>query len=164
VGNQKVNSFIDTEIWSFSQKTPEKDKFDSKEDFNKTLALHKNANTFLKKQIQENQILMTYHQLAEIFHVLGFRGKKMTLSWLQNFCSSLLSSRFIIWFEINENHLKKSLKMSIESSIHIWDFLCVVPLLDEVDILYSCDKHFLDPSIQSLGPEVVNPLNEWIVL
>lgn len=159
-----MNSFIDTEIWSFSQKRPEKNSFASKEDYEKALKLHKNANTFLQDQIKKNQILMTIHQLAEIYHVLGFRGKKVPKSWLQNFCSSLLSSRFIKWFEINTNHLIKALKLSIKSSVHIWDYLCIVPILDEVEVLYSCDKHFLTPSIQSLGPEVINPLDEWILL
>jgi hypothetical protein len=51
--NQKENSFIDTEIWSFSQKIPERKKFSSKKNYEKALLLHKNAHSFLEEQIQK---------------------------------------------------------------------------------------------------------------
>ncbi len=159
-----MNIFIDTEIWSFSQKFPKESRFSNKNDYHRSLTLHKKADKFLREQIKNNHIKMTYHQISEIFHVLGFRGQKMPLNWLNSFISKLLSSKFIKFFKISKKHVKEALKLSVESKIHIWDYLCVIPLIDNIDILYSCDKHFIDPTFQKLDAKILNPLDEWITL
>lgn len=159
-----MNIFIDTEIWSFSQKVPEESKFSSKIEYEKSLNIHKKSSKFLSEQIKKNQIYMTYHQISEIYHVLGYRGVKIPINLLISFCSELLSSKLIKFFSIDENHIKKAIELSVQSKIHVWDYLCVLPLIEETEILYSCDKHFTDPTFQNLGPKIVNPINEWIVL
>ncbi len=159
-----MNVFIDTEIWSFSLKKPSIENFSSKKEFADALKFHTESDNFLKEQIQKSQIYMTFHQLSEIFHVLGFRGKKMSIHQVDTFCSKLLTSKFITWFIIERNHIIKAMNLSAQSSIHIWDFLCVLPFVENVDILYTCDKHFLNASFQSLNTKIVNPLHDWIVL
>ena len=39
-----------------------------------------------------------------------------------------------------------------------------LPLYKDVEIIYSCDKHFNNDTFQSLGPKIENPLDNWITL
>ncbi|MHA1334904.1 MAG: type II toxin-antitoxin system VapC family toxin [Promethearchaeota archaeon] len=153
--------FIDTEIWVFAKKKPVLSNFAKKSEFNEAKELHIKSKEFLKKQISENEILITDHQLAEIYHVLGFRGLKLPLESVKKYCIQLISSKFVRRYSISLDHLIESIKLSRQSGIHIWDYLCVIPLRADADVLYSCDAHFKDHTFQSLGPKIINPLNKW---
>jgi hypothetical protein len=156
--------FIDTELWIFAKKIPDRSNFQTQLEYDKALNLHQKASEFLKKQIIENEISMTNHQICEIFHALAYRGKKFPKNVASKYCNQLLSSKFMNWFQVLYKHVKKAIEISTKSGIHIWDYLCVLPLYNEVEILYSCDEHFKHKSFQSLGPKVENPLNIWITL
>ncbi|MHA1437412.1 MAG: type II toxin-antitoxin system VapC family toxin [Promethearchaeota archaeon] len=153
--------FIDTEIWVFAKKKPGLGRFAKKSEFNEVKEFHIKSKEFLKKQIGENEILITNHQLAEIYHVLGFRGLKLPLEAVLQYCTQLISSKFVRRYSISSEHLIESIKLSRQSGIHVWDYLCVIPLRGDADVLYSCDVHFKDPTFQSLGPKIINPLNKW---
>lgn len=156
--------FIDTEIWIFAQKIPDAAFFQDESEYQKTLQLQQKSSNFLKKEIIKSEISMTNHQLCEIFHALAYRGKKSTKDFASKYCIQLLSSSFIHWYQVLDKHVIKAIEYSVKSGIHIWDYICVLPLYNDVDILYSCDDHFNHESFLSLGPKVENPLDVWITL
>jgi len=156
--------FIDTEIWIFAQKIPDRSNFQNKSEYNKALDLHQKSSDFLKQKIIENEISMTNHQICEIFHALAYRGKKVPKNIASKYCIQLLSSKFMHWYQVLDKHVKAAIEFSIKSGVHIWDYICVLPLCDDVKILYSCDEHFKHETFQSLGPKVKNPLDVWITL
>ncbi|MCI4408505.1 MAG: hypothetical protein JHC26_05390 [Thermofilum sp.] len=60
-------------------------------------------------------------------------------------------------------HLKDALEESAKTGIHVWDYLCFLPVKDYIDVVYSCDIHF-----QKIGEDfnvkVINPLGGWLFL
>ncbi len=156
--------FIDTEIWIFAQKIPDRSRFHDKLEYQKALQFHQKSSDFLKHKITESEILMTNHQLCEIFHALAYRGKKIPMAFVSKYCNQLLSSKFMHWYQVLEKHVKQAIKYSLNSGIHIWDYICVLPLYKDAKILYSCDDHFKHETFQSLVSKIENPLNEWITL
>ncbi len=156
--------FIDTEIWIFAQKIPDRSNFQDTSEYDNALDLHLKSNEFLKHKIIENEISMTNHQICEIFHALAFRGKKAPISMASRYCNHLLSSKFMHWYQIFDKHVKEAIELSMKSGIHIWDYICVLPLYNDVEILYSCDEHFKHKSFKSLGPKIENPLDIWITV
>ena len=156
--------FIDTEIWIFAQKIPDRLNFQDKSEYQNALNLHQKSSEFLKQKIIESEISMTTHQICEIFHALAYRGKKLPKTTAFEYCNQLLSSRFMHWYQGLNKHVKEAIEISVKSGIHIWDYICVLPLYNDVDILYSCDEHFKHESFQSLGPKVENPFDVWITL
>ena len=156
--------YIDTEIWIFAQKIPDFSKFQNKSEYQKALQLHKRASDFLRQKIIESEINMTNHQLCEIYHSLAFRGLRLQEEFVSAYCNQLLSSKFMHWYQVLGSHVKQAIAFSTKSRIHIWDYICVLPLYNDVEILYSCDEHFKHDTFQSLGPKIENPLDKWIVL
>jgi predicted nucleic acid-binding protein len=156
--------FIDTEIWIFAQKIPDRSNFQEASEYENALDLHQNPSECLKQSIIDREISMTNHQLCEIFHALAFRGKKAPPSMASRYCNQLLSSKFMHWYQIFDRHVEKAVELSTNSGIHIWDYICVLPLKNDVEILYSCDVHFKHKSFKSLGPKIENPLNIWITI
>ena len=67
--------FIDTQIWIYAQKEPNEGRFENLNEYKKMLDLHQNADIFMQNCIKSHEIGMTYHQLSEIFHNLGFQRK-----------------------------------------------------------------------------------------
>ncbi len=156
--------YIDTELWIFAQKIPDPSKFEDKSEFDKAFTFHEQASEFLRQKIKESAIYMTNHQLCEIFHALAFRGMKLPRDFVSKYCNQLLTSQFMHWYQVLESHIKQAIVCSVKSGIHIWDYVCVLPLYKDVEIIYSCDEHFKHETFQSLGPKVENPLKEWIIL
>ena len=160
----KLAIFIDTNLWIFAQKIPDPSTFPKKSEFEKMHKNHKLAKEFLLQKIEKSTISMTYHQFCEIYHALGFRGTKLPKDQVRSYCSQLFNGTFMRWYQISLDHVKKAMTLSNQSGIHIWEYLCVLPLYDDVEALYTCDTHFKDASFQSLGPSIENPTGEWLVL
>ncbi len=66
--------------------------------------------------------------------------------------------------EIGKRHYREALKLSNLSGIHIWDYLCIIPLKGIIDAAYTNDKHFLHPTIKNLLPKIDNPVGKWITI
>lgn len=56
-----VNVFVDTEIWSFAQKTPVREKFEDELEYKKFSKAHIKAKKFLKRILVEEIIYMSLH-------------------------------------------------------------------------------------------------------
>jgi hypothetical protein len=54
-------------------------------------------------------------------------------------------------------HLKDALEESAKTGIHIWDYLCFLPVKDYIDVAFSCDIHFQKIGVE-LNVEVINPI------
>jgi len=160
----EIKVFIDTQLWIFALKIPEEKDFNNKQEYENSFKNYEVANNFLKDKLHSDEIHMTYLQLGEIFHALGFRGKKLPLNYVQEYCSQLLSGEYMHWYDINYKTIKKALEISTLSKIHVWDYLCVLPFHKDIEIIFSCDKHFTHDSFKSLGPSVENPIKDWFLL
>ena len=156
--------YIDTELWVFAQKSPDSSKFKDNAEYKRMLNFHIKSKEFLKEQFANNTISMTTHQLCEIYHALGFRGQKMEPAELMEYCNKLATNKIIIWYTISNDIITQAVNLSSNSRIHIWDYVCVLPLYNDVEIIYSCDDHFRDETFQSLGPKIENPIGDWITL
>lgn len=160
----EVAVFIDTQLWIFAQKAPVESKFADPSEYKNALRRHQKAQQFVKKQVGSTRIAMTLHQLFEIYHALAFRGSKVPRERAKDYCTTLLHSKFMIWYPISVVDVEMSLKKSQESGVAAWDFVCVLPLYKDVSTLYTCDKHFQNASFSALGVPIENPLDEWFVL
>lgn len=58
--------------------------------------------------------------------------------------------------------VKKALKDSSKSNIHVYDYLVVYPLIGIVDKIYSADSHLMHEDFQKVA-EIINPLKPWII-
>lgn len=156
--------FIDTQLWVFALKIPSEKHFLSKTEFKDALNNYKITSNFLKNKLENDEICMTNLQLGELFHALGFRGKKLPLEYVQDYCNSLLTGDFMHWYDINNDVLQKAITLSNSSKIHIWDYLCILPLYKDINVIFSCDQHFTDETFRSLGPPIENPIKNWYLL
>nr|MDO8086223.1 hypothetical protein [Candidatus Sigynarchaeum springense] len=156
--------FIDTQLWIYAQKEPDPGRFPTKIEYKRILGFHEKADAFLQQQVKRSVIAMTHHQLAEIYHNLAFQGQRVDIDFCAQYCTTLLKSRFMKWFPINEAHLQESLRLSTQSRIHVWDYLCVLPIIQNVDILYTCDNHLQHETFTSFQRPIQNPLGEWMAI
>ncbi|RLE63265.1 MAG: hypothetical protein DRJ38_08005, partial [Thermoprotei archaeon] len=60
-------------------------------------------------------------------------------------------------------HIEEAIKESIESGIHVWDYLCFIPVKDYIDTVFTCDKHFITIG-KKYKVKILNPLDTWITL
>ena len=44
---------------------------------------------------------------------------------------------------VSAEHVMESVRASRETGIHVWDFLCFVPVKNYVSAVYSLDAHFI---------------------
>ena len=155
---------IDTEIWSFSIKKPAKSRFRSVEDYASAVKFHEEAKQLIKKALSEDVIYMSMHQISEIFHVLAFRGTKLPLKLAKDYVRNLIDAKEIIKVDVSWEDLLESIQLSSTTGIHIWDFLCFVPLKKHIQAIYTADKHFTHKIFQRYNIEIINPLNHWMAL
>ncbi|MHA1377645.1 MAG: hypothetical protein ACTSRG_04585 [Candidatus Helarchaeota archaeon] len=149
--------FIDTELWSFALKKPLEKKPN-------LLKRYKQAKDFLMTRFKEDIIYISSHQLSEIFHVLSFRGNKLPIKFTINYIEKVMKLKNIKIINNNLIHFKKSMELSQESNIHIWDFLCVLPVIYQIEIIYTCDTHFKAEVFKNFKRSIQNPLDFWLSL
>ena len=156
-----TKAFVDTEIWVLAKKKPVREKFKSRSDYERALKIHEGCRSFFEKDFENLRIYMTLHQVAEIFHVLAFRGHRISLNEAFAIVDSIMKDDSIVKVPVLSEHVIESLIASKETGIHVWDFLCFVPLKNYVEIIYSLDRHFLEIG-KRYGIKVVNPAQEWL--
>ena len=157
-----MNVFVDTQLWVYAFKVPQREKFTSEDEYRDALRMHSRANEFLRDALLNHVLYITTHQLAEIFHALAFRGVRMDVREALGIVERLVNSSRTVVVEVKRKHYREALRLSSLSRIHIWDYLCIVPLKKVIDVAYTNDEHFLHPTIKRLIPEVDNPVGKWI--
>jgi len=159
-----MNVFIDTQLWVYAFKKPVRKGFQSEDEFEEALQMHEKANRIIQESLIEHIIYLTTHQLAEMYHVLAFRGVRMDRRRALTIIERILKSSRTVIVEVKRRHYREALRLSSLSGIHIWDYLCILPLKERVDIAYTNDKHFLHPTIKSLLSKLENPLGKWLLI
>ena len=157
------NVMIDTEIWSIAKKKPDKRRFASKENFIKAMNMHRKAREFFIKVFPELKVYMSVHQLAELYHVLAFRGTRIPIDVAKEIVENIIEDNNIIKIPVTLDHVIQAIRESAENGIHIWDYLCFIPIKDYIDTVFTCDKHF----IKICGKyklKLINPLDAWITI
>ncbi len=159
-----MNIFIDTQLWVYALKKPYKERFKDEEEYKEALEIHSRANGFVRDAILGHVLYVTTHQLAEIYHALAFRGIRMNKRLALEIIKKLMRSSKTVVVEVKRKHYRESLRLSSLSGIHVWDYLCIIPLKGIIDIAYTNDKHFLHPTIKKLVPKIENPIGKWITI
>jgi len=159
-----MDIMIDTEIWSLSVKKPLRDKFSSKEGYDKAIEIHDKARMLVKNALSNDTIYMSAHQIAEIFHVLAYRGTKLPLQFAKKYIKSLIDAKEIVKIEVTWTDFLESIRLSSMSGIHIWDFLCLIPIKKYIEVMYTLDKHFTHEVFKKFGIKIINPFGSWKIL
>jgi predicted nucleic acid-binding protein len=154
--------FVDTQIWVYAFKRPLREGFASSGEYEEALQMHGKATEFLRDALLNHVIYITTHQLAEIFHALAFRGVRMDSRQALDLVEKIARSSRTVVVEVRRRHYREALRMSSLSGIHVWDYLCILPIKDLIEAAYTNDKHFLHPTIKSLLPKIENPIGRWI--
>jgi len=123
--------------------------------------MHRKAREFFINIFPELKVYMSIHQLAEIYHVLAFRGTRVPRNLVENIVKSIIEDNNIVKVPVTLRHIEIAVKESVENNIHIWDYLCFIPIKDFIDIIYTCDKHFIKIG-EKYKVRIVNPLDNWI--
>ncbi|MGC9104094.1 MAG: PIN domain-containing protein [Candidatus Methanodesulfokora sp.] len=156
------NVMIDTEIWSIAKKRPLPNNFSSKEDYLEALNAHEAARKFFLETLPSLKVYISAHQLAEIYHVLAFRGARLSREQAASIVLAILEDDDIVKVPVTQRHVEEAVKESKESGIHVWDYICFLPVKDYVDAIFSCDLHF-----RKIGEkhkiEVINPIGLWLL-
>jgi len=152
---------IDTQIWIYSKKIPTKERFESEVLFDKTMKLHLKAMNFFQKLPSETIFYFSSQQIGELFHSLAFRGLKIPLEDTKKFIFNLIKSDNVKIIPYSKLDLEKAINLSTRSNIHVWDYLCVIPLISHVSKIYTIDEHFKDKTFSEFGISIKNPLTNW---
>jgi hypothetical protein len=150
-----MSSFVlvDTNIWHFGLVKPMEEPF---------LEIHNMANTFLTSVLldPDTRIGLSCYQVGEILEVLRRSGMPVDsrLRLLEDF----KKGKFFVK-PLDPPTVTSAAKDSMQSNIHIYDYLVAYPLKGVVTRIYSADAHFNHKDFRKIG-EIVNPLSPWVVL
>ncbi len=140
---------VDTQIWLYAYGRPKLPQY---------LPVHIEAKDFLNRILKatDTTVALSLQQAAEILQLLGEIGvsSEERIQLLQDFSSD----KFLLQ-TVTIGHLEEALRLSMKSSVHIWDYLVALPLRGIVQKIYSADKHFFRTDHFSKIAEVSNPLS-----
>ncbi len=156
--------FIDTQLWVYSFKKPQRDAFESESQYREAVDMHNKSRALIRRSLSRDTVFMSTHQLAEIYHALAFRGVRIGLREALAIMENIMGSSRIVVVEVKRNHFRRAIKLSSLSGIHVWDYLCLLPLSGIVDVAYTNDRHFLHPTLSGLVPKIENPVGKWVTL
>lgn len=154
-----MDIFVDTELWVYALKRPDPRRVPPRE-LPGARRLHEAADRFLAECRDRDRIHTTLHQVSELYHALAFRGRRLPPAWAREFCVEFMRAADLHATE--PAHVERALEMSQRSGVHVWDFLCVVPLQGHVERIYTCDRHFLSSEFKELRAPVENPVGHWL--
>jgi predicted nucleic acid-binding protein len=143
---------VDSNIWHFAYIVPEKEEFKG---------IHRQASEFLENLLIDSKVKIgiSQYQIAEIMDLL--RKGNLSRVLRQKVFDGFGPPKFKI-VPVTMSILKAAFRKSLESGIHIYDYLVAFPLKAEIDVIFSSDDHFQHPDFQAIAP-VTNPLAPWIL-
>jgi len=156
-----MEAYVDTQLWSIAKKKPERKRFKTPEDFERALEAHLKARRFFAEVFPSLRVYMSLHQVAEIFHVLAFRGSRVPPEEAAKIIYGILDDSRIVKVPLTAQTLREAVRESVETGIHIWDFTCLLPVRNLVNIIYSADQHFKTIG-KKHGIKVENPIGYWV--
>lgn len=155
-----MNVMIDTQLWVLAKKKPSPSRFPSRDEYKRVLRAHELAREFFAKEYPRSRIYMSIHQMAEIFHALAFRGQRVPVEEARMLLEEIAADPKVVKVPLTLEHYREAASESSRTGIHIWDYLCLLPVKDYVDVVYSTDPHFRE-LCKSYGLELINPVEYW---
>jgi len=155
-----LNVMIDTQLWVLAKKKPSPSRFPSRDDYERALRAHELAREFFAREYPRSRIYMSIHQIAEIFHALAFRGQRVPVEEARMLLEEIAADPKVVKVPLTLEHYREAASESSRTGIHIWDYLCFLPVKDYVDVVYSTDPHFRE-LCKSYGLELINPVEYW---
>ncbi|MGC9202493.1 MAG: hypothetical protein ACP5HX_07495 [Thermoproteota archaeon] len=92
---------------------------------------------------------------------MSFRGSKLPLEVSLQIVNEILENDKIVRVPILQSHIKKAIEESAKSGIHVWDYLCFLPVAELVSVVYTSDYHFKQIGDQ-FNVKIVNPAELWL--
>lgn len=157
----KLRAMVDTEIWSLAKKKPLPERFGTQAEFERAMSLHLKAREFFEREFPRLRVYISLHQLAEIYHVLAFRGYRVPPGEALAVISGILEDPMIVKVPVSAEHVHQAVRESARTGIHVWDFLCFLPVKGFVETIYSADRHF-EAIGNRYGVDFVNPVGAWL--
>ena len=154
-------AMIDTEIWSIAKKRPDETRFPSRREFARALEMHRRARDFFRNTFPGLRVYMSTHQIAEIYHVLAFRGTKIPRRHAESIVRAIIEDDNVVKVPVMLDHVEEAVRASAETGVHVWDYLCFIPVKDYIDVVFTCDDHFIKIG-EKYGVKILNPLGAWI--
>ncbi|MEW6608552.1 MAG: hypothetical protein AB1414_14090 [bacterium] len=145
---------IDTQVLTFALK-----KIYIEVD-NRELDLFIKAEELLRKTLDNERVLISGQLVVELYHVLTMRGRKIPRDHAVVLIKDLLEEKNVKYRDIQRNMITKAMELSAETGIHIWDFLVVLPFVNEIDTIYTTDPHFNNKKFTEYAT-IENPLRIW---
>ncbi len=93
--------------------------------------------------------------------MLSFRGSKLPLEVSLQIVNEILENDKIVKVPILQSHIKKAIEESAKSGIHVWDYLCFLPVAELVSVVYTSDYHFKQIG-DKFNVKIVNPAELWL--
>ena len=118
------------------------------------------AKVVFRDTLNNDDVLISGQLVAEVYHVLTQRGKKMPPDKAYIYIQDILRRDNVTFKGITKKVYRKALKFSAKTKIHIWDFLVVLPFEGEIDRVLTMDSHFQDERLSQIAP-VENPIGVW---
>ena len=156
-----LRAMVDTQLWSLAKKKPVKSRFPSDDQFKNALDIHLKAVEFFRNEFPGLRVYMSYQELAEIFHVLAFRGLRIRTDEAYKIVLSIIEDPGIVKVPVTADVFRSAVEASVKTKIHIWDFLCFLPVKDFIDVIYTADEHFKIIG-EMYEVKVVNPVDSWL--
>ena len=123
-------------------------------------ALAQQAQEFVAKRIEDDDILLSAQVAAEVHHVLTQRGHKVPDELAGELLSDLLACPEVHYAAPDFPTFLSALKLSSKTGIHIWDFLTVLPFEGRVETIHTMDPYFRECRELQIAT-VANPFGEW---
>lgn len=106
-------------------------------------------------------VLFTPQLVAEIQHVATSRGAhRLPAQLAADYLVQLLADRRSRFRPASRRHVTQALALSVESGIHVWDYLVALPWMGDMDRLITMDPHYRHAHF-SARCAVENPLGLW---
>jgi len=155
-----LRAMVDTQLWVLAKKKPHPQRFPSVESYEEALKAHELARRFFTEEFARLKVYMSLHQLAELYHVLAFRGVRVPAGEAAALVGEIVEDPSIVKVPVTLAHYREALRESSRTGIHVWDYLCFIPVKSFVEAVYSTDPHF-ERICREHGVKLVNPTGWW---
>lgn len=155
-----MGAMIDTQLWVLAKKKPDPRRFASLEEYEQALKAHELARRFFTVEFPRLRVYMSLHQLAELYHALAFRGVRVPAGEAEALIREVAEDPSIVKVPVTLAHYREAVRESARTGIHIWDYLCFIPVRSFVEAVYSTDLHF-ERICREHGVKLLNPVGRW---
>ncbi|MEM4430135.1 MAG: hypothetical protein QXM08_03160 [Thermofilaceae archaeon] len=155
-----MGAMVDVQLWVLAKKRPSPHLFSTSEKYEEALRAHEMARRFFAEEFPRLRVYMSLHQLAELYHALAFRGARVPAEEAAMIVEEIVKSPAVIKVPVTLAHYREAVVESTRTGIHVWDYLCFIPVKGFIDTVYSTDPHF-ERICREHNVKLVNPTGFW---